>query len=731
MTTKNINFKDAFINFDTVNSIWSFGSSYFENVLAFDKLRGLRHIYLKDRRNNIVFTPGEKSGIFSLAVNFRKMTGKDFQLKDWEVCRGHKDDLLLVLILTCKSISFLEATLTFRIVPGSTGFQQRISLEAEEGNLTVHELRPYDYTYEINGLQAVAGYMRGCKHQGVTARDEAYIPYEDFELESHELGRVFLKSGRRATEELLPYMILNETQSKAGLFSGVQWSGHWCMDACNFNSAQETKKIVSLSGGPDEFVHTLSVGEKFNSPWCYIGVFKGGVEEGAEAHRNFLIRSVLPIQPWDSLPVTYNHWYAMEEKISEELLYKEAEIAGKVGVEFFIVDAGWYGGSKPEFSSVGDFSMGQGDWTEDRGKFPSGLKAFSDYVHAKGMKFGLWVEPERVDLRTFEEGGWKKEWLTCDEEGKPYEMEGSHCHSGWLCFGVPEVREWVKTWLSKLIDEYCVDWLKWDSNWWTICKSRKHAHQEGDGEYAQIEGLYEVYTYLTEKYPHLIIENCAGGGTRMDTGIMQFSHVHWADDETEPAQKVRCHYLRLSRYMPIPYIYTFASGANNANLNEPGSPDRETREFLCMMDFELRSRMIGTWGLSFKLGGLDKQVVERIKTNIEEYKEIRSVIEEGRFYNLIPVERLARPELKVNGTEAYMFSLDDGSRAVLFVFRNSHNKTDYIKLKGLCNLSEYMVKEIRETSGEAYSGFNLMNTGLPLEKIDESFSKIFLIETIK
>jgi alpha-galactosidase len=52
-----------------------------------------------------------------------------------------------------------------------------------------------------------------------------------------------------------------------------------------------------------------------------------------------------------------------------------AQIAATMGIEPFVVDLGWV--------------RELGDWREDPQKFPSGLRALSDYVHSLGMKFGL------------------------------------------------------------------------------------------------------------------------------------------------------------------------------------------------------------------------------------------------------------------------------------------------------------------------------------------------------
>jgi len=106
--------------------------------------------------------------------------------------------------------------------------------------------------------------------------------------------------------------------------------------------------------------------------------------------------------------VTYNTWFTYGTAIDEASMRHEMDAAADLGVELFVVDAGWYkAGDDP-----GDFTTGIGVWEADTDRFPSGLGALSDHAHALGMKFGIWVEPERVDIRTVGRAGLARErWL--------------------------------------------------------------------------------------------------------------------------------------------------------------------------------------------------------------------------------------------------------------------------------------------------------------------------------
>ena len=120
------------------------------------------------------------------------------------------------------------------------------------------------------------------------------------------------------------------------------------------------------------------------------------------------IRHGRPFQPL----VTYNTWFAYGTRVNEDAMVAEIDRAASLGVELFVMDAGWYlgAGENGDF----DFDSGLGSWTADPDRFPSGLASLADYAHGNGMKFGLWVEPERVSLATVGKSGLADEVVARD-----------------------------------------------------------------------------------------------------------------------------------------------------------------------------------------------------------------------------------------------------------------------------------------------------------------------------
>ena len=110
----------------------------------------------------------------------------------------------------------------------------------------------------------------------------------------------------------------------------------------------------------------------------------------------YMRAAVVPATPADFPWVQYNTWFAHLVDYDETLLRREAELAARLGAEVFVIDAGWWA---PSLRTSDNFTTGLGVWQPSPEKFPSGIPAFADYVRGLGMRFGIWVEPERVDLR--------------------------------------------------------------------------------------------------------------------------------------------------------------------------------------------------------------------------------------------------------------------------------------------------------------------------------------------
>jgi alpha-galactosidase len=321
------------------------------------------------------------------------------------------------------------------------------------------------------------------------------------------------------------------------------------------------------------------------------------------------IRQGRPLTPI----VTYNTWFAYGTDIDDASMRQEMDRAASMGAELFVIDAGWYAGAGAD--SAFDFDSGLGSWTPDPVRFPDGLRPLTDYAHGLGLKVGIWVEPERVDLSLV---------------GQPDAIGGTGVEESWLarangsynndrvaqiCLADTAAREWVLTELSALIDAVQPDYLKWDNNFWINCDRSGHGHGPTDGNFAHVNALYSVMAELRSRYPNLLVENVSGGGNRLDLGMAQYSDVAWMDDRSSPSVNVRHNVEGLSAIFPPAYLLSFVMSDDAEPLHD--APD---------LSLYFRSRMAGVLGLCFRGDDLSADDLAAMTAEIALYKSTRDTL---------------------------------------------------------------------------------------------------------
>ncbi len=404
----------------------------------------------------------------------------------------------------------------------------------------------------------------------------------------------------RSSGEYVPWFALTNPAG-GGLLAGLVWSGRWRLDARRIGES------VALTFGISEFGHRLRPGARISLPGIVLSGFAGDLDDGANTWREWLRTAWIPATPENWPWVQYNHWYAYYGDIDEVRLFAEARYAATSGCEVFVIDDGWFEGRRPD-----SYVAGWGNWREDRARFPSGLQAFGDRLRAIGMKFGLWVEPERAD----ENGELvlnHPEWVAT-RDGEPIYRHGSSGLQGvHLCLGNAEVQQWMADDLIRVVRGYGVDWMKWDYNmgYGLGCNAPHHNHQTSDGHHAHTIGLYRVLAELRAACPDLVIENCASGGHRVDLGILRQTHTSWLSDYTHRAASCRQHVQGAGLFLPL------------AHLNSCVLAKRNT--------FEFRSRMAGAFGVSDFMGEWSDGERGTLALAIGEYKRLRPFLTGQRF----------------------------------------------------------------------------------------------------
>ncbi|MDQ1582461.1 MAG: alpha-galactosidase [Microbacteriaceae bacterium] len=267
----------------------------------------------------------------------------------------------------------------------------------------------------------------------------------------------------------------------------------------------------------------LTDGDEYRAPsvkfvWSDAGI--DGV--AARLHRDLRARSTHPTSP---RPLVLNTWEAVYFDHDIERLSTLVDRAAEVGVERVVLDDGWFLGRR-------NANAGLGDWFVDEDVWPNGLTPIVERVKEQGMQFGLWFEPEMVNLDSAVARN-HPEWMLTPSEGvgpssrKQYVLNIAH----------PAAFAYLLERIDRLVREYGIDYIKWDHN--RDLHEAVYRSPEGDrpGVRSQTLALYALLDELRTRHPSLEIETCSGGGGRIDLGILERTDRVWASDCNDPVER--------------------------------------------------------------------------------------------------------------------------------------------------------------------------------------------------
>ena len=487
--------------------------------------------------------------------------------------------------------------------PGSPTIETWTTVEVTAGGppLVVSNLVGWQLSVPVGTVRWING-LRGDAPD--TPVDEAFslaqrdlVPGESVTLSAHQ----------RSSERFMPFVMIDNGADE--WFGGVQWSGAWRINAVRTDSALQ----VTLEY-PDTTT-TVTDDAPLEMPHSFFGVSSGGPTSVSRALRGFLmtgIRGDRPVRPL----ITYNTWYPYGTRIDEPTMIGEIDRTASLGMELFVLDAGWYPGAGT--LGFSDFDTGLGTWAVDPQRFPNGLRPLADRAHERGMKFGLWVEPGRVSLDTVGLDGLAHEAWLAQSNGRNVTPA-----SGQLCYGNRATRAWVQHQLYALIDAVQPDYLKWDNNAWVNCNRLSHDHGAADGNFAQVGGLYAIWQGLRDRYPNLLIENVADGGNRLDFGSLRYADTAWMDDRTSPATHVRHNLEGLSSLFPPGYLLSFV-------MDDTTAPLAQSSDSVA----EFRSRMPGVLGFAYRSPGLLPRITDELMQAITDYRQFRDILQDADAFLL-------------------------------------------------------------------------------------------------
>ena len=414
-----------------------------------------------------------------------------------------------------------------------------------------------------------------------------------------------------------------------------------------------------------------------------------------DAYRNHLIN---PKHVRSSRPILINNWEATSFKFTYEKLCAIADAIAGTGVDTLVLDDGWFG--KRE-----DATSGLGDWVVNEEKLPGGLKGIIDYVHSKGMKFGLWFEPEMIseDSDIFRA---HPEYAI----GVPGRERCRGRYQYMMDLTKEEVRDYIVDSVNKVIRENEIDYVKWDFN-----RNMSEFYSIGREPERQMEtahryalGLYDICERIVNANPDVFFEGCASGGARFDPGILYYFPQIWTSDNSDAEDRTTIQYGTSFAY-PLSAMSCHVSECPNHQVGR-------TTPFSTRADIA----HLGATGYELDTTVFTDEDRDMVRAQIKDYLEKEDLVLNGDLY------RIDNP--KYSNYFSFAVVAKDKKNAFLTCYRRLHKRNigvHTVRMAGLDPKKKYFVPEL----GIILEGSTIMNAGIiPTFKPEDFTSVVYHFE---
>lgn len=382
-------------------------------------------------------------------------------------------------------------------------------------------------------------------------------------------------------------------------------------EAVEVGMCDSTRIVTGIN--PQSFSYILDAGETFEAPEAVMTYSDKGFNAMSRNMHDFVRKHIVRGQwQYKERPVLLNSWEAAYFDISERKLYELAKAGHDVGIELFVMDDGWFGNRDDDSSSLGD-------WYVNKKKLPNGLKGICDKINALGMSFGIWVEPEMLNVNS-DLYRLHPDWAM-DIPGCAH-SEGRNQRILDLCN--PEVSEYIIDSMTKVFSSANIAYVKWDMNRIFSDYYSKYLKAQGrpQGETAHryVMALGRIMRTLTERFPHILFEGCAAGGNRFDLGILCYFPQIWASDNTDAVSRT---------YIQEGLSYGYPMSTVSAHVS--ACPNHQTLR-VTPLSTRFNVAAFGICGYECNLVDMSKAERSEIKTQIDIYKKWRHAMQFGSFY---------------------------------------------------------------------------------------------------
>ncbi|NLZ80862.1 MAG: alpha-galactosidase [Clostridiales bacterium] len=371
----------------------------------------------------------------------------------------------------------------------------------------------------------------------------------------------------------------------------------------------KTRIVTGIN--PRSFCFVIDKGESFEAPEAVMTYSHLGYN-GMSQNMHQFIREHIVRGEWKyrERPVLLNSWEASYFDINERKILNLAKAGKEVGIELFVMDDGWFGERDDDTKSLGD-------WEVNSKKLPNGLEGLCKKVKELGLDFGIWVEPEMINVNSklFEK---HPDWLL-QIPGKAH-SEGRNQRV--LDLTKEEVQKYIIEEMSHIFKSADISYVKWDMNriFSDYYSGGLLADRQGEVMHRYVVGLYRCMKTLTERFPKILFEGCSAGGNRFDLGILSYFPQIWASDNTDALCRAK---------MQTGYSYGYPMSTIGAHVS--ACPNHQTLR-TTPLETRFNVASFAVLGYECNLFDMKKEDLAAIKAQIALYKEWRKVLQYGSFY---------------------------------------------------------------------------------------------------
>ena len=511
---------------------------------------------------------------------------------------------------------------------------------------------------------------------------------------------VFEISSTRGTSSAAHAPFIAVTERETTETAGRVWASTLVYSGNHLFSVEtgefgDVRLLCGLWG--EDFAWRLEPGETFQTPEALLLYSETGLGGMSAAWHDAVRALVLPERfAQQPRPTFLNTWEAAYFDVDEARVLQLADSAAELGVEMLVLDDGWFGQRRDDTSSLGD-------WVPDPSRFPRGIPALARDVAARGLRFGIWVEPEMASpdsdlLRAH------PDWALQQPGRTPSKGRNQLC----LDMGRAEVRDHLYERISALLDSGDVSYVKWDMNraMSEIGSAALPANRQREAAHRSMLGTYALLRRLTERFPDVLFESCASGGNRFDLGMLSLMPQSWTSDMVDPVGRADI-VSGASLFLPTDCMAAYVGP----------SPNHQNGRVSSLRTRFLAGVMCAAHGVS--LGARD------IADNLPELQRLVAFSKATAAQRL--GARFARLVHTRNNTVWQMTSRDGRHVWVLdiHVLSGANLPARHVRLRGLDAAADYRLQDDGHGLGDngavvgqrCWGGDALMAAGLPLPRV--------------